>query len=515
MLLLDGLSFKWVSGRTITDALLGECSDFYSRHYGEYGEGAEAVGRKPGDRIKMSASRMRQLLNVEGALAGLAYHKGQLVAYAFLVQGQAGNGGVISWVTQLVVHEGYRDRRVASRLLHAAWGLTDQFAWGLATANPYAVRALEASTRRRCEPRVIGEHVEVLREFTGNRINYFSGIDFNVTSERCRVNTKFFVSHSTLEEKMKRVCGNGKTWTLGNLIPGWEWLAVTVRSQQPRELTLEELDRLLADQDGIVKEAYARMLLDQDHKWMESTVAEVEFIVGNLGLRRGAKILDAGCGIGRHAIELAKRGFHVVGVDFVSTLLDRARANAASAGCETVEFILDDCRTFDLRRQFDAAICLYDVVGSFPKDEDNDMLLRGVVRHLAQGAPLLLSVMNRALVEAEAVNRGPIRDRLKALLELPPSTTMQESGEIFNPKFYLFDPETGVVYRKEQFKLDDEIPCELIVRDRRYFAAELTAKCAEAGVETMWTRHVRRGWKEDFQPGERGAKEVLLLGRKS
>src|SRR4051794_23528480 len=104
-----------------------------------------------------------------------------------------------------------------------------------------------------------------------------------------------------------------------------------------------------------------------------------------------------------------------------------------------------------------------------------------------------MSVLNRGLVEAEAVNRGPIGDRLNALLQLPPSTTMQQTGEIFNPKYYLYDNESGVVYRKEQFKLDGEIPCELIVRDRRYSAGELSDVCRVMGIETLWTRHVRMG----------------------
>jgi GNAT superfamily N-acetyltransferase len=102
----------------------------------------------------MGPKRMRRLLDVDGAFAALTHLNGNLVAYAFLVIGPADGGGEISWVTQLVVHTDYRNKKVATRLLHAAWGLSDRFAWGLATANPYAVRALEAATRRSCDPAV-------------------------------------------------------------------------------------------------------------------------------------------------------------------------------------------------------------------------------------------------------------------------------------------------------------------------------------------------------------------------
>jgi SAM-dependent methyltransferase/GNAT superfamily N-acetyltransferase len=513
MLHLDGLRFTWVSGKRITAEQLEECSALYSQHYGVYGEGV-APPLRPGDRIKMSPSKMRRLLHVEGAWAGLVHLGRQLVSYAFLVLGETQLGGLTSWVTQLVVHEDYRNRKVATRLLHAAWGLSDQFAWGLATANPYAVRALEAATRRPCDPRVTLEHLEHLRRFTGERINYFKDVEFHVTPERSSVNTGFFVSHSTLGEKMDRVTRNGKQWTLGPLSAGIEWLAVTFQSQPPRDLSPEELDSLLADRDGILKEAYARMLLDPSHKWMGDTPREVDFILAATQLPAGASILDAGCGVGRHAIELAKRGYRVVGVDFVGSLVERARATAQAEGCaERADFIEVDCRSLDLGRHFDAALCLYDVVGSFPKDEDNLALLRGVTKHLARGGPLLMSVLNRGLVEAQAINRGPIRQSLPALLRLLPSTTMQKTGEIFNPQYYLYDPETGVVYRKEQFKLDDDIPCELVVRDRRYDAAELESLCRDAGVEPAWVRHVRMGrWDEDLAPAD--AKEVLLLGRK-
>src|SRR5258708_1048688 len=119
-----------------------------------------------------------------------------------------------------------------------------------------------------------------------------------------------------------------------------------------------------------------------------------------------------------------------------------------------------------------------------------------------------MSVLKPGVVEAEGLHRGPIRDTLPTLLRLQPSTTMQKTGEIFNPNFYLYDPESGVVYRKEQFKLDGDIPCELIVRDRRYAAAELAEMCRQAGVEPVWTRHVRMGgWGEDLAPGDHNAKE--------
>jgi hypothetical protein len=147
---------------------------------------------------------MRRLLDVEGARAGLVHLDRQVVSYAFLVWGETQLGGLTSWVTQLVVHEDYRNRKVATRLLHAAWGLSDQFAWGLATANPYAVRALEAATRRPFDPRVTLEHLEHLRRFTADRINYFRDVEFHVAPERSNVNTSTPPFASTMWSEASR-----------------------------------------------------------------------------------------------------------------------------------------------------------------------------------------------------------------------------------------------------------------------------------------------------------------------
>jgi SAM-dependent methyltransferase len=79
---------------------------------------------------------------------------------------------------------------------------------------------------------------------------------------------------------------------------------------------------------------------------------EATFVEG-LGVR---SVLDAGCGTGRVAIELARRGFDVVGVDADPGMLSAARAKAPD-----LEWVLADLSDFDLsdggeRRRFDAAV---------------------------------------------------------------------------------------------------------------------------------------------------------------
>ena len=60
--------------------------------------------------------------------------------------------------------------------------------------------------------------------------------------------------------------------------------------------------------------------------WVEHTREEVDFVIEALGLRGPERILDLACGFGRHALDLSRRGFQVVGVDSAEDLVLDARA---------------------------------------------------------------------------------------------------------------------------------------------------------------------------------------------
>ncbi|RYG40492.1 class I SAM-dependent methyltransferase, partial [bacterium] len=87
------------------------------------------------------------------------------------------------------------------------------------------------------------------------------------------------------------------------------------------------------------------------------TEGEISFLLSLYPVPPGSHFLDVGCGTGRHAVELAKRGHRVTGIDISAGMLNVARARAQQAGVE-VEFIKADAREFTLDRQFDYAICL-------------------------------------------------------------------------------------------------------------------------------------------------------------
>jgi len=91
--------------------------------------------------------------------------------------------------------------------------------------------------------------------------------------------------------------------------------------------------------------------------WTIGTVKEVDFIEKELSLQKGMCILDVGCGTGRHSLELARRGYKVIGIDIADQMLNEARMIASSEGIEA-EFIQADATKFMAKQAFDVVICL-------------------------------------------------------------------------------------------------------------------------------------------------------------
>ncbi|MBK9568318.1 MAG: methyltransferase domain-containing protein [Saprospiraceae bacterium] len=70
----------------------------------------------------------------------------------------------------------------------------------------------------------------------------------------------------------------------------------------------------------------------------EGTLGECAFIEKEIHFNKELKIIDVGCGTGRHSIELTKRGYDIIGIDLSDSMLSKARENADKQGLKIVVF---------------------------------------------------------------------------------------------------------------------------------------------------------------------------------
>ena len=122
----------------------------------------------------------------------------------------------------------------------------------------------------------------------------------------------------------------------------------------------------------------------------EMTTAEVEFLQRQLELVAGARVLDVACGLGRHSLELAARGFRPTGIDQSEPALDEARALAGARGL-AVEFLHADMRTLPPLAPFPAAFALGNSFGYLGPDGARAQFA-AVAAALAPGGRFVLDV---------------------------------------------------------------------------------------------------------------------------
>ena len=125
------------------------------------------------------------------------------------------------------------------------------------------------------------------------------------------------------------------------------------------------------------------------------TEQEVAFLVEALALAPGYRVLDAGCGPGRHSHALAARGMEVVGLDLAERFLQVA-AGSAAPGPSPARFVRADVRRPPLRPAcFDAVVCLgQGGFGLLGGGEDEADVIRRLAGLLRPGAPLAVTAFS-------------------------------------------------------------------------------------------------------------------------
>jgi ubiquinone/menaquinone biosynthesis C-methylase UbiE len=134
--------------------------------------------------------------------------------------------------------------------------------------------------------------------------------------------------------------------------------------------------------------------------WTHNTGSEVDFIEDEIQADKTKRILDIGCGTGRHSLELARRGYHVSGVDLSEHLLQQARQKGISEGLQ-VEFTACDATRMEFKAEFDAAILICQGAFSLMESDEKDLqILKNVARALTPGGVFILTTSNAAYMLA-------------------------------------------------------------------------------------------------------------------
>ncbi len=127
----------------------------------------------------------------------------------------------------------------------------------------------------------------------------------------------------------------------------------------------------------------------------EQTSREASFIIEALDLKPEEQILDLCCGIGRHALELARRGFrHVAGQDFCRDYLEHAASEAEREGLK-LDLMESDMRRIPGYGNLDAIYSWHTSFGYFEKEEENEKVMDAVGGALRNGGRFLLDLNNR------------------------------------------------------------------------------------------------------------------------
>jgi SAM-dependent methyltransferase len=214
----------------------------------------------------------------------------------------------------------------------------------------------------------------------------------------------------------------------------------------------------------------------------KGTEQEVSFLVEALRIGPGTRLLDVGCGPGRHALALAARGADVVGVDRSHTFIELARKAAEDASLPAT-FLEQDVRDLDVGSEFDVVLCLCQGGFGLVGGRDEPAVFSRMAAALAPGGRLALSAFSAAF-----------------------ATRHLEPGESF-------DPATGVLHECSTVRGPDGTEREFDLWTTCFTARELELLAVSAGMVVDAVHGVTPGGYA-AKPPSLDDPELLLLARR-
>jgi SAM-dependent methyltransferase len=142
-------------------------------------------------------------------------------------------------------------------------------------------------------------------------------------------------------------------------------------------------------------ELFESILFNQ--KRQSNAKVEVEKLVSLLKIRKNDRILDLCCGTGRHSLELAGKGYDVVGVDRTPSFIEKAKQNAKKDNLE-VEFVVGDMREFCRPDSFNVVMNLFGSFGYFEDPDENRQVVKNVHKSMCTGGRFLIETAGKEIL---------------------------------------------------------------------------------------------------------------------
>lgn len=240
------------------------------------------------------------------------------------------------------------------------------------------------------------------------------------------------------------------------------------------------------EQDGF----WETMPMFSEHQW-EIAPEEVDAIISLLGIEPEMEVLDLCCGVGRHSLELARRGYRVTGIDRTAAYLKIARDKAMAEDLE-LEFVQADMRRFVRAGSFDAAINLYTSFGFFEDAAEDQQVIDNLYRSLRPGGTLVMEMMGKEVLARIFLPRD--------WQELPDGSLFLQEREVTRDWTWM---------ENRWILIKDGQRSEYAVSHRVYDGEGLKALLLNAGFESVSLYGGLGG-----EPYDREARRLTALARK-
>ncbi|MFO7943029.1 MAG: class I SAM-dependent methyltransferase [Anaerolineales bacterium] len=134
-----------------------------------------------------------------------------------------------------------------------------------------------------------------------------------------------------------------------------------------------------------------------DQKRLANSKEEIDQLVDLLEIQQHHRVLDLSCGTGRHSLELALRGFDVVGVDRTASFIEKARLKAEEDDL-LVDFIVGDMRDYCQPESFEVVLNLFGSFGYFADPKDNRRVIENMHSSLKPRGRLIIETAGKEIL---------------------------------------------------------------------------------------------------------------------